>query len=66
MIQSFLEQQKNVEWDFFLQAIFLHIQDKVVKKSVMENSLHNPGFGVALPHKKKRGLSYVFKGSWVS
>ena len=29
---SIVEQQKNVEWDILLQAIFLYLWDKVVEK----------------------------------
>ena len=58
------KQQKTVEWDVF-QAIFLYLQDKVVEKPVLENGLCNPGFGVTLPHNRKRALGYVFKGSCV-
>ena len=52
-------------WDVLLQAIFLYIWDKVVAKPVLEHGLCNPGFGVTLPHNRKRALGYVFKGSWV-
>ena len=62
---STVEKQNNVEWDILLQAIFLYLRDKVVEKSVLENGVCNPGFGVTLPHNKKRALGYVFKGSWV-
>ena len=58
------EEQKNVEWDILLQAIFLYLQDKVVEKPVLENGLCNTGFGVTLPYNRKRVLGYVFKGSW--
>ena len=51
--QSIVEQQKNIEWDVLLQAIFLYLQGKVVEKPVLENGLCNPGFGVTLPHKHK-------------
>ena len=34
--RSTVEQQKNVEWDVLLQAIFLHLRDKVVEKPVLE------------------------------
>ena len=63
--QSIVEQQKNGEWDVLLQAIFLYLRDKVANKPVLENGLCKPGFGVTLPHNRKRALSYVFKGSWV-
>ena len=63
--QSIVEQQKNVEWDVHLQAIFLYLWDKVMEKSVLENGLCNPGFEVTLPHNGKRALGCVFKGSWV-
>ena len=63
--QRTIKQQKNVEWDVLLQAIFLCVQDKVVEKPVLENGLCNPGFGVTLPHNRKRALGYVFNGSWV-
>ena len=62
---SIVEQQKNVEWDVLLQAIFLHLLDKVVEKPVLENGLCNPDFGVTLPHNWERALRYVLKGSWV-
>ena len=26
---------------------------------------NSPGFGITLPHNRKRALGYVFKGSWV-
>ena len=58
-----VEQQKNVEWDVLLQAIFLYLQVKVVENLVLENGMSNPGFGVTLPHNKKRAFGYVFKGS---
>ena len=61
---STVKQQKNIEWDVLLQAISLYLQDKVVEKPVLENDLWYPGFGVTLPHNKKRALDYVFKGSW--
>ena len=63
--QSIIKEQKNVEWDVLLQAIFLYLWDKLVEKLVLENGQCNPGFGVTLPHKRKRVLGYVFKGSWV-
>ena len=63
--QNIVEQQKNVELDILLHAIFLYLQDKVVEKPVRERGLCNPGFGVTLPHNRKRALGYVFKGSWV-
>ena len=63
--QSTAEQQKNAEWDVLLQAIFLYLWGKVVEKPVLENGLCDPGFGVTLPHNRKRALGYVFKGSWV-
>ena len=65
VVQSIVKQQKNVEWDVFLQAIFLYFWDKVVEKLVLENGLCNPGFGITLPHNRTRALDYVFKGSWV-
>ena len=65
VVQSIVKQQKNVEWDVLLQAIFLYFWDKVVEKLVLENGLCNPGFGITLPHNRKRALDYVFKGSWV-
>ena len=43
---SIVEQQKNVEWDVLLQAVFLYLRDKVVENPVLENGLCNPGFGV--------------------
>ena len=61
---STVEQQKNVEWDILLQAIFIYLQDKVVEKPVLENGLCYTGFGVTLPYNRKRVLGYVFKGSW--
>ena len=63
--QSTVKQQKNIEWDILLQAIFLYLRYKVVEKSVLENGLCSPGFGVTLPHNRKRAFGYVFKGSWV-
>ena len=63
--QRVVEQQKNVEWDVLLKAIFLYLWDKVVEKPVLENDLCNPGFEVILPHNRKRALGYVLKGSWV-
>ncbi|XP_024595978.1 LOW QUALITY PROTEIN: craniofacial development protein 1-like [Neophocaena asiaeorientalis asiaeorientalis] len=42
---STVEQQKNVERDVLLQAIFLHLLDKVVEKPVLEKGLCNPDFG---------------------
>ena len=30
---NIVKQQKNVEWDVLLQAIFLYLQDKVVEKT---------------------------------
>ena len=53
---STVKQQKNIEWDILLQAIFLYLRDKVVEKTVLENGLCNPGFGVTLPHTRKRAL----------
>ena len=38
-----VKQQKNVERDVLLQAIFLYLQDKVVEKPVLENGLCNSG-----------------------
>ena len=61
--QSTVEQQKNVEWDALLQAVFLYLQDKAVEKPVLENDLYNPGFGVTLPYNRKRALGYALKGS---
>ena len=52
-------------WNVLLQVIFLYIWDKVVAKPVLERGLCNLGFGVTLPHNRKRALGYVFKGSWV-
>ena len=63
--RSIVEQQKNVAWDVLLQAIFLYLWDKVEEKPVLESGLCNPGFGVTLPHNRKRALGYVFKDSWV-
>ena len=63
--RSTVKQQKNVEWDVLLQAIFLYLWDKVVEKPVLENGLCNTGFEITLPHNRKRTLGYVFKGSWV-
>ena len=37
----------------------------MVEKPVLENGLCNPGFGVTLPHNRKKALGYVSKGSWV-
>ena len=37
----------------------------MVEKTVLEDGLCNPGFGVTLPHNRKKALGYVFKGSWV-
>ena len=54
---STVRQQKNV--DVLLQAIFLYLWDKVVENPVLENGLCNPGFGVTLPHNRKRALGYV-------
>ena len=34
-----------------------------MEKSVLENGLCNPGFGVSIPHNRKKALGYVFKGS---
>ena len=65
MAWSVVEQQKSVECDVLLQEIFLYLQDKVMEKPVLENGLCNPGFGVTLPHNRKRALDYDFKGSWV-
>ena len=62
---STVKQQKNVEWDVLLQAIFRYLWDKVMEKPVLENGLCNPCIGVTLPHNRKRALGYVFKGSWV-
>ena len=62
---STVEQQKNIECDVLLQAIFLYLQDKVVEKPVLENGLCNQDFGVTLPYNRKRALGYVFKDSWV-
>ena len=45
MARSTVQQQKTVEWDILLQAIFLYLQDKVVEKPVLEYSLCNPSFG---------------------
>ena len=59
--QRVVEQQKNVEWDVLLHAIFLYLRDKVVEKPVLENGLCNPGFGVTLPHSRKRPLGYFVK-----
>ena len=58
---STVEQQKNVEWDILLQAIFFYLRDKLVEKPVLENGLCNPGFGVTLPHNRKRALGYVLR-----
>ena len=63
--QSIVEQQKNVEWDVLLQAVFLYLRDKVVENPVLENGLCNPGFGVTLSHNRKRAVGYVFKSSWI-
>ena len=57
--------KRMLEWDVLLQAIFLYLWDKVVEKPVLENGLCNPGFGVTLPHNRKRALGYVFKGACV-
>ena len=35
----------------------------MVEESVLENGLCNLGFGVTIPHNRKRALGYVFKGS---
>ena len=43
------------------QAIVLYLRDKVVEKPILENGLCNPGFGVTLPHNRKRVLDYVFR-----
>jgi hypothetical protein len=32
-------------------------------KTILENSVYNPGFRVSLPQNRKRTLGYVFKGS---
>lgn len=50
--QSIVKQQKNVEWDNFLQGTFLYLWDKLVDKPVLENGLCNPSFVVALPHNR--------------
>lgn len=42
--QSIVKQQKNVEWDVFLQAIFIYLWDKVVEKRVLKHGLCNLGF----------------------
>ena len=60
-VWSIVKQQKNVEWDVLLHAIFLYLRDKVVEKPVLENGLCNPGFGVTLPHSRKRPLGYFVK-----
>ena len=59
---STVKQQRNVEWDVLLQAIFPYLRDKVVEKPVIENGLCNPGFGVTLPHNRKRSLGFVLTG----
>ena len=41
--RSIVDQQKNVEWDVLLRAIFLHLWDNVVEKPVLENGLCNSG-----------------------
>ena len=52
--RSTVKQQKNVEWEILLQAVFLYLWAKVVEKPVLENGLCNTGFGVTLPHTRKR------------
>ena len=59
--RSTVKQQKYVEWDILLQAIFLYLWDKVVEKPALENGLCNPGFGVTLPQNRKRALGYVLR-----
>ena len=61
MACSTVKQQKNVEWDIFLQEIFLYLQDKVLGKQVLENGLCKPDFGVTLTHNGKRALGYVLR-----
>ena len=34
--QTIVMHKKNVEWDIFLQRIFLYLQDKVVEKTDLE------------------------------
>ena len=48
---STVKPQKNV-----LQVIFLSLWDTVVEKSILEDALCNLGFGVTLPHNRKRVL----------
>lgn len=61
---STVKPQKNVEWDV-LQVRFLSLWDTVVEKSILEDALCNLGFGVTLPHNRKRAPGFIFKGSWV-
>ena len=44
---STVKQQKNIEWDVLLQAIFLYLWDKVVGKPVLDNGLCNSGLGLS-------------------
>ena len=55
------KQQKNVEWDVLLGAIFLYLRDRVVEKPVLENGLCNPGFGVTVPHKGRELLAMFLR-----
>ena len=59
---SIVKQQKNVEWDVLLQEVFLYLCNKVLEKPVLENVQCNPGFGVTLPHNRKRDFGYILKG----
>ena len=60
---SIVEQQKNVEWDALLQAIFLYLWDNVVEKAVLVNGVFNSNFGVILPHNRKKSLFLRALGS---
>ena len=63
--QSTVKHQKNVEWDIFLQEIFLYLWDKVVGEKILKNGLCNPGFGFTLLHNRKTALGCVSKDSWL-
>ena len=56
--QGIVKQEKNVEWNVLLQATFPCLWDKVVEKSVLENTLCNTGFIVTLTYNRKRAFGY--------
>ena len=60
--QSTVEQQKNVEWDVLLQAIFLYLQDKVVEKPVLEDHPCNPGLGLLFHTTGRKPLAMFLRG----